>query len=81
MATANFRTMENFGLYAHDLDEYDNYECHYYFDCCRSVAIRKFKREINKVNRILKKLAKDYGFVELAVTARFSNGETWYAAV
>lgn len=29
----------------HDLGEYDydNEECHYYFDCCRSVAYRKYQ--------------------------------------
>lgn len=67
----------------HDLDayEYDNEDCHYYFDCCRSEAIRKFHRESNKVNRMLKQLAKMHGFEQLVCTAIMSNGEAMYARV
>ncbi len=67
----------------HDLGEYDydNEECHYYFDCCRSVAYRKYQSEINKINRKLKYMAKQYGFEELVCTARFSNGAALFSRV
>lgn len=65
----------------HDLTayDYDNDECHYYFDCCRSVAYRKYGAEVRKINRWMAKLAKRYGFEEIVCTARFSNGEAMYA--
>lgn len=64
----------------HDLTEndYSNDECHYYFDCCRSVAYRKYEAEIRKINRKLAALGKAYGFQELVCIARFSNGEAIY---
>lgn len=64
----------------HDLDEYeyDNSDCHYYFDCCRSVAHRKYDAEKRKINRLLQKLGERYGFQEYVCVARFSNGEAWY---
>lgn len=65
----------------HDPNDYDNEDCHYYFDSCRSVAIRKFDREINKINRMLRDLAADYGFEQYYCSARFSNGEAWYSKV
>ena len=67
----------------HNLDEYeyDNDECHYYFDMCRSAAYRKYHAEQRKVERDMKKLAREYGFDRLAIAARFSNGETWYTRV
>ena len=63
----------------HDLTEdqdYSNDDCHYYFDCCRSVAYRKYASEVRKINRKLAEFAKAYGFQ--VCTARFSNGEAWY---
>lgn len=51
---------------------------HYYFDCCRSVAYRKYASEVRKINRKLAEFAKAYGFQEYVCTARFSNGEAWY---
>ncbi|NBH77061.1 hypothetical protein D3Z52_02450 [Clostridiaceae bacterium] len=67
----------------HDLDEYDydNDECHYYFDCCRSVAHRKYETEKRKINRKLAELGKRWGFQEVVCTARFSNGEAWFEPV
>lgn len=65
----------------HDLTEdqdYSNDDCHYYFDCCRSVAYRKYASEVRKINRKLAEFAKAYGFQEYVCTARFSNGEAWY---
>ena len=57
---------------------WDNYDCRYHFGFYKSEAVRKFKCEITKVNRILKKLAKAYGFEKYHVSAVFSNGEVWY---
>ena len=68
----------DFGKY---MESWDNYDCQYYFDMCRSVTIRKYTSEINKVNRFLKSIAKKYGFIKLEVSARFSNGEVIYTRV
>ena len=65
----------------HDLTEdkdYTNDDCHYYFDCCRSVAYRKYEAEIRKINRKLDVLAKKFGLQEYVCVARFSNGEAVY---
>lgn len=64
----------------HDLSEedYNNDDCHYYFDCCRSVAYRKYAAEVRKINRKLEALSKKYGFQEYVCVARFSNGEACY---
>ena len=59
----------------------DNDDAHYYYDMCRSQARRKYKSEINKINKILKKLGEEYGFEAYGVSARFSNGETWYTKI
>lgn len=48
---------------------------------CRSVAIRRYNSEINKINRILKMLAKEYGFDEVYCSAVFGNGEANYTKV
>ena len=59
----------------------DNESARYYFDLCRSAAIRKYEAEQRKVNRILAKIGRAYGMDKLAIYARFSNGETWYTKV
>ena len=59
----------------------DNYECNYYFDMCRSRAIRAYDAEVRKVNRFLKKAANDLGMVQLACVGVFSNGEAVYTRV
>ena len=56
----------------------DNESARYYFDLCRSAAIRKYESEQRKINRILEKIGRAYGMDKLAIYARFSNGETWY---
>jgi len=58
---------------------WDNADCQYQFGFYKSQAVRKFRGEINKVNRVLKKLAAAYGFEEYCVFAVFSNGEVWYS--
>lgn len=59
-------------------EEMDNEETRYEFDLCRSRAIRKYHAEINKINRLIDKLCKETLWSKYGVTARFSNGETWY---
>lgn len=59
-------------------NEMDNEDCRYYFDMFRSVAIRRYNSEINKISRLLRRLADEYDFEEVVCTARFSNGEAEY---
>lgn len=63
----------------HNPNEYDNEECRYNFDMFRSVAIRRFNSEINKITKLLGRLADEFGFDELYCTAVFGNGEAHYA--
>ena len=62
-------------------EEMDNEETRYEFDLCRSRAIRKYHAEINKINRMIDKLCKKDLWNKYGVTARFSNGETWYSKI
>lgn len=62
-------------------EEMDNEETRYEFDLCRSVAIRKYHAEINKINRIIDKLCKEDFWSKYEVSVRFSNGETWYSKI
>ena len=66
---------EDFGKY---MDDFTNEDCHYYYDMCRSKAIRAYNGEVTKINRFIKKLAKEYGFKKLNILGRFSNGEVVY---
>ena len=65
----------------HDPNEYDNDECRYQFDMCRSAAIRRYESEINKVKKSLHTLAQEYGFDQMFCCAIFSNGEALYGRV
>lgn len=56
----------------------DNEDCRYYFDLCRSVAKRKYKSEINKINKWLSKVPTQYGWRKLNLIGIFSNGEAIY---
>ena len=56
----------------------DNESAQYYFDLCRSAAIRKYEAEQRRINKLLAKIGRAYGMDKLAIYARFSNGETWY---
>lgn len=62
-------------------NELDNEDCRYYFDMFRSVAIRRYNSEINKISHLLRRLASEYDFEEVVCTARFSNGEAEYTRV
>ena len=59
----------------------DNESCRYYLDMCRSAAIRKYNSELNKVEKLLKKLADNFGFIKLACVGIFSNGEAIYKQI
>ena len=58
--------------------ELDNEDCRYYYDMCRSVAIRKYNAEIRKINRWMEKTAVEYGWRKLNCLGIFSNGEAIY---
>lgn len=58
--------------------ELDNDDCNYYFDMCRSKAIRKYDAEIRKINKWMDKVATEYGWRELHCLGIFSNGEAIY---
>ena len=64
-----------------DPEELNNEDAHYYFDCCRSVMLRKYERERRKLGKQLAKLAKNYGFEEIVCVGVFSNGEAIYERV
>ena len=59
----------------HDLD---NDDCRYYYDMCRSQAIRKYEAEIRKINKWMNKVATEYGWRKLHCLGVFSNGEAIY---
>lgn len=59
--------------------ELDNEDCHYYFDMCRSKAIRRYDAEIRKINKWMDKVATQYGWQELIRLGVFSNGEAIYS--
>lgn len=56
----------------------DNEDAHYYFDMCRSKAIRAADTEKRKIARWLESLVNE-DFDILVCVARFSNGEAAYA--
>lgn len=58
--------------------ELDNEDCKYYYDMCRSQAIRKYDTEINKINKWMKKVAVEYGWKKINCLGVFSNGEAIY---
>ena len=58
--------------------ELDNDDCHYYYDMCRSKAIRKYDAEIRKINKWMDKVATQHGWKELICLGVFSNGEAVY---
>lgn len=56
----------------------DNEDCKYYYDMCRSQAIRKYEAEIRKINKWMKKVAIEYGWRKINCLGVFSNGEAIY---
>lgn len=68
-----------------DLDKESEYcigneDAHYYFDMCRSKALRAADAEKRKIEKWLHGLTK-MGYNEVVCTARFSNGEASYSVV
>lgn len=65
-----------------NVEDISNDDCHYYFDMCRSKALRKHKAEINKINRkLLPLFEKELGFDHIRCIGVFSNGEAVYERV
>ena len=64
-----------------DPEELDNEDAHYYFDCCRSVMLRRYERERRKLGKKLAVIAADNGFEEIRCVGIFSNGEAIYERV
>lgn len=58
--------------------ELDNEDCRYYYDMCRSQAVRKYDAEIRKINKWMDKTAVEYGWRKLHCLGIFSNGEAIY---
>lgn len=68
--------------YYDDIEQLDNDDCHYHFDMCRSKAIRKYKAEVNKINKkLLPLFKKEIGFDHIECVGVFSNGEAIYQRV
>lgn len=68
-------------LYVEEKDnphELDNDDCHYYYDMCRSKAIRKYEAEIRKINKWMEKVAKEHGWQKIYCLGVASNGEAFY---
>lgn len=68
-------------LYVEEKDNpenFDNDECNYYYNMCRSKAIRAYKTEQNKVRKAMKQIADANGMEELACLGVFSSGEAIY---
>lgn len=65
-----------------DIEQLDNEYCHYYFDMCRSKAIRKYKAEVKRINKkLLPKFKTELGFEHIRCVGVFSNGEAVYERV
>lgn len=65
-----------------NVEDISNDDCHYYFDMCRSKALRKHKAEVNKINRkLLPLFEKELGFEHIRCIGVFSNGEAVYERV
>lgn len=68
--------------YYNDVEDMDNDACKYYFGMCRSKAIRKYKAEINRINKkLLPLFEKELGFDHIKCIGVFSNGEAIYERV
>lgn len=79
--TFKYGYYEGVQLYVEEKDnphELDNDDCNYYYDMCRSKAIRKYDAEIRKINKWMDKVATEYGWRELHCLGIFSNGEAIY---
>lgn len=64
-----------------DMENVENDDTHWYFNCCRSECIRKFMVERNKVLRIMKQIKDEHYMTELKCCGIFNNGEAIYYSV
>ena len=62
-------------------ESFDNEDCHMYFECCRSRAIRKYEAEKRKVEKFMRQIAAVFGLDEYYCGGVFSNGEAVYHKV
>ena len=68
--------------YYNDIEYFDNDDCHYHFNMCRSKALRKYKAEVKRINkRLLPKFKTELGFEQIKLVGVFSNGEAIYQRV
>lgn len=66
----------------YNIEDVSNDDCHYYFDMCRSKAIRKHNTEVNKINKkLLPLFEKELGFDHIRCIGVFSSGEAIYERV
>lgn len=65
----------------YDVEGMDNEDAQYEFGMCRSKMLLKYESEGNWLRRELRKAKDELWLMELGVTARFSNGETWYTEI
>lgn len=72
---------DNAGFTENGAEFADNESTRDYLDMCLSQAKRKYEAEQRKVCKLMKKIGEAWGFEQYAVSARFSNGETWYTKV
>ena len=68
--------------YYDNIEHIDNEDSYYYFDMCRSKALRKHQAEVNKINKkLLPLFEKELGFDHIRCIGVFSNGEAIYERV
>lgn len=65
----------------HNPNEMDNDDTRYYFDMCRSKAIRAYDAEIRKINRRIDKFCKEGVWGKLGVVGHFSDGSCVYKEI
>ena len=63
----------------YEVENWTNEDAQDEFGICRSECLRRYKVAENFVRKGLEKASKEMGLDKLAITARFSNGETWYS--
>lgn len=62
-------------------DIYNTNEYGSYYDGGRQFTEEQMNQYADKLNEYFNKLCEDYGWQKLGVSARFSNGETWYSKI
>lgn len=65
----------------HNPNEMDNDDTRYYFDMCRSKAVRAYDAEVRKINRRIDKFCKEGVWGKLGVVGHFSDGSCVYKKI